>query len=78
MVVRSHVEVARFRWVVRGLLGDVVCSCVVRKIPIASEDLAENRVQRFFDSRRTDMPTAQVEFHDGYESVCGIVHLRDG
>lgn len=50
VVVRDHVEVARLRRVVRCLLRDVEGSRLVRQVPITSEYLAEDRIQRFLDS----------------------------
>lgn len=50
-----HEEVARLGWVVRRLLSDVVALCAVWIVPIAGEDLAQNGVQRLFDtSTRTN------------------------
>ena len=50
VVVRRHVEVARLGRVVRGLLGDVVGPVLVLEVPVAGEDLAEDRVQRLLDA----------------------------
>jgi len=45
-----HVEIARFRWVVRGLLRDVITPCPVGVVPVASESLTEDRVERLLYS----------------------------
>lgn len=46
VVLGSHEEVARLGRVVGRLFGDVVSSCPVRVVPVAGEDLSEDRVQR--------------------------------
>ena len=38
-----------------GLLGDVVAFRVIRKFPIASESLAKDRIEGFFDSSRNTL-----------------------
>lgn len=45
MVVRGHVEVARLRRMVRGLLRYVVRARVVWQVPVASEYLAKDRIE---------------------------------
>lgn len=50
MVFRHHVEVARLWRVVGGLLGDIVGPRLVGQVPVAGEDLAEDRVQRLLDA----------------------------
>lgn len=50
VVLGSHVEVAGFRGMVRGLLGDIVAFRVVWELPIASERLAEDWVEGFLYS----------------------------
>lgn len=49
-MIRRHVEVARLGRVVRRLLGDVVCSCLVFEVPVAAEDFAEHRIKRLLDA----------------------------
>lgn len=50
MVLGGHVKIARLRGVMRCLLRDIVGAGIVRQVPIAREDFAEDRVERFFDS----------------------------
>lgn len=57
------------------LLGDVVRPRVVRKVPVAGENLAKNGIEGLLDARRSDVPTAEVEFDDGHESLNGVIDL---
>lgn len=50
MVLGGHVKIARLRGVMRCLLRDIVGAGIVRQVPIAREDFAEDRVEGFFDS----------------------------
>lgn len=65
MVLRDHVEVARFGRVMRGLFGNVVCACLVGKVPVAGEDFPKDGVQGLLDARGTDVPAAEVELDNG-------------
>jgi hypothetical protein len=49
-VLGGHEEVARLGWVVRRLLGDVVAFGAVWVVPVAGEDLTEDRVQWLLDA----------------------------
>jgi hypothetical protein len=53
----GHVEVAGFRGMVGGLLGDVVAFRVIGEFPVAGERLAEDWVEWFLDT-----PKSQVSF----------------
>lgn len=64
MMIWNHVKVARFRGVMRSLLGDIVGSGIIWEVPIAGEDLAQNGIQGLLDTRWADVPPRQVEFHD--------------
>ena len=50
VVLGDHEEVAGFWRMVRCLFGDVVASCIIRIVPVASERLAQDRVQWLFDA----------------------------
>lgn len=78
MMLWNHVEVTRFRWVVRRLLGYVEGSRFVGKVPVASEDLSKYRVQGLLDARWSDVPAAEVEFDDGDESFDRIFDIGYG
>lgn len=49
-MVGSHVEVAGFRWMVRRLLGDVVCPLVAVEIPVTCEDLTKDGIKWLLDT----------------------------
>lgn len=50
VVMRSHIEIARLRGVMRGLFGDVIGPVLIFQIPITGINLAENRIQGLLDA----------------------------
>ena len=50
LVIGDHEEVAGFRRVMRGLLGDVVAPRLVWVVPVARIRLAQNRIQGLFNA----------------------------
>lgn len=55
LVLGGHVEIARLRGVVGGLLGDVVALGVIRVFPKAGEGLAEDGVEGLLDAAAKDL-----------------------
>ena len=92
MVFRRHEEIARFGWVVRCLLRDIVAASAIGIIPIAGEDFTQDWVQRLLDApvlilvgahemvvdgiRWFDVPTTQVELGHCYESCNRVLDFR--
>lgn len=55
MIIRGHIEVARFRGVVRRLFRNVICSLIIIEVPVAREYFAENRIERLLDASGENM-----------------------
>jgi hypothetical protein len=50
MMLRSHIEVARLRRMVRRLFGNVVAASVIRKFPVASKSLPQKGIKWLLDA----------------------------
>lgn len=50
VMLRRGKEIARFRWVVGGLFGDVVTAGSVGIVPVAGEGFSKDGVERLLDS----------------------------
>ena len=62
---------------VTSLLRNIVSSSSIGKVPVTGEDLAKHGVEGLLDSRRPNVPAAEVEFDNGYESLQRIVDFGD-
>jgi len=71
----GHEEVARFGGVMRSLFGDIIASRMIRIVPIASERLPQYGIQGFFNPRRFNVPSTEVEFDDRNESSYRIIDI---
>ena len=52
LVFRGHEKIAGLGRVMRSLLGDIIAASAIGIIPVASEGLAQDRVERLFHSTK--------------------------
>ena len=64
-----HEEVARFRRVVGGLFGDIVPAGAIGVVPVASESLSKNGIQRFLHPSVRTKPISSRETGGRWEGI---------
>lgn len=62
---------------VRYLLGNVESSRLILERPVACAEFAKNRIERFPDTSRPDMPSGHIESQHFYETLNRIVYCRN-